>query len=104
MMTELVLVFLATLAVVTSTAGLFVNFDDHWTGVLVIFLGAVLWGVVAISSYSVIVPDGSGASQPIMPMAVLGFGMSALVGLYGLYELLTGASTEASEANIELAP
>lgn len=98
-MTELILVFMAGMALL-ATLGIFVDFDDRWTRLLVEAFAAVLWGMVAMSAYDVVLPGGG--SDAVMPMVVLGFAMSFLLALYALYDLVTGATDEVRDTGMEL--
>lgn len=101
-MSELLLAWLGSVAVL-ATFGLFYNFRDRWTALLVEFVASVLWGVFALSARDVIVP--SGASTPVsesMDMLVF-LGITFVIVTFGyfLYDLATGVSKEASETNVE---
>lgn len=100
--TELTLVFIATLATL-ATVGMFLNFADRWTELLVTFAASLLWGVVGMSSFDVIVRDTSfaTASEPIEPLVYLGFGFAGIIAIYGLHDLLVGVRDEASDADLE---
>lgn len=98
-MTDLALVWLGTLAAV-ATAGLFVSFADRWTEFVVDVLAMVLWGVFGISSFDVIVGESPTASEPILPLAYLGIGLAAAVGVYTAYDLVTGAAEQARDADV----
>lgn len=101
-MTQAALFFIGGLAVLT-TIGLFVNFQDRWTSVIVSFLAAVLWGVFGLSAFDVIVVDSfaSVISEPIMPLVVLGFGMAFVVGVFWLFELSQAIGGEAGMTDAE---
>lgn len=99
-MTELLLVFIGTLATL-ATLGLFVRFDDRWTGILLGFLASALWAILGFSAYDITMPGGTD-SEPVMPLVVIGFGLGALVFLYSMHDLFFGATEEAAEANIDL--
>lgn len=100
-MTQLVLVFLASLAsFATVLAGWMVMNAprvDRWTRAVVTLGGAILWGIVGISSFDVVVTShvNPPVSEPILPMAYVGIALSMLIGLYGLYDLLVGIGEEA---------
>lgn len=102
MMTELLLVWLGTVALL-ATLGLFYRFGDRWTALLVEFTAAILWSFFAVSAMNVVVP--SGASEPAtasMDMLVyLGIGFALITFLYAVYDLLVGLGAEANEADLE---
>lgn len=104
-MTEGALLFLGALATL-ATLGLFANFDDRWTGVVVTFLAAILWGLFGMSAFDVIVRETTFAdsSEPIMPLVYLGFGLAFIIAIYGFYDLLSAAGSEVNEADIGLSP
>jgi uncharacterized membrane protein YuzA (DUF378 family) len=104
-MTQLALVFLGALSTL-ATLGLFVEFDDRWTGVLVEFLAAILWGLFGMSAFDVIVTDGVSppVSEPILPLAYLGIGLAFILALYGFYDFVQGIGAEASETDMDLLP
>jgi uncharacterized membrane protein YuzA (DUF378 family) len=104
-MTQLTLVFLGALATL-ATLGLFVEFDDRWTSILVEFLAAILWGLFGMSAFDVIVTEhvSPPVSEPILPLAYLGIGLAFIVALYGFYDLIQGFGAEASEADMDLLP
>lgn len=98
-MTPLVLVFMGFVAVL-ATIGIFVDFDDRWTGVLVTFTASIIWLLVGMSAFDVIVVDNATQSEPILPMVYLGLGLAFILALYGFYDLLVGAGDEAKEADL----
>lgn len=99
-MTELTLVFLGSLATLT-TIGMFVDVFDRWTSLLVTFLASILWATFGLSSFDVIVRDAAyaSASEPITPLAYLGIGMAMIIGVYGMADLVVGISEEASDTD-----
>jgi len=99
--TELTLVFMATLALL-ATIGMFLNFADRWTELVVTLTASILWGVVGLSSFDVIVRNTSfaTASEPILPMVYIGFSLAGMIAIYALADLVTGVAAEADEADI----
>lgn len=102
-MTELLLVWVGSVALL-ATYGLFYQFRDRWTAILVEFGASVLWGLFAVSAMDVIVP--SGASTPVsasMDMLVyLGIGFALVTFVYFLYDLLAGIGAEAEDVSVDL--
>lgn len=101
-MTQLLLAWLGTLAAAVSFLGLFVDGFDRWTSVLLTFLGAALWAGVGLGGFDVIVRNSAvaTASEPVLPVAYAGIGLSVLVALYGMYDLLLGVSAETDETDV----
>lgn len=81
-----------------ATAGLFVDWDDE-TGVLVGFLASILWGAMAMSSFSVHSQAWSG-TKPMPPLVYIGIAMALLVALLTLYQVaqLLGNKSGATES------
>lgn len=100
-MTELTLLFLGSLATL-STIGIFQEFDERWTQVLVTFFTAVLWGMFGLSSYDVVIDDAATVSEPIMPFVVLGIGLAAMITLLGFYQLLKSFGEETAESDLDM--
>lgn len=100
--TETTILILSALATL-STIGMFLNFADRWTELLVTFTAAVLWGVLGWSSFDVIVRDTSfaTASEPITPLVYVGFGFAAVIFLYGITDLLTGVKAEVRDTDMD---
>lgn len=98
MMTELLLTWLGTVALL-ATLGLFYQFRDRWTALLVEFAATALWGLFALSAMTVVVP--SGATEPATasmdPLVYLGLGFALITFLYAIYDLLVGLGQEAQE-------
>lgn len=94
-MTQPALLFMGFLATVAGI-GVFLDFGDDATRVILAFLSAAVWSMFGIGSFDVIVRESSFASQsePIMPLVFLGVGMAAIFGLFGLYSLLMATKTE----------
>lgn len=95
--TPLTLVFLGTLALI-ATLGLFYEFDDPYTGVLVAFVAAVLWGFFALGAMDVVVyesaaPEDAGASLDVLVWT--GTGLSLLSVLFAVNDLLHALGGEA---------
>jgi len=89
-MTVLALVFIGTLAVVLSWAGLFGPLPQDGTNAAVSFAASVLWGVFGISAFDVIVDVSEGVvvSRSMEPLAFMGIAFSLVVGLFSVKQLL----------------
>jgi len=100
-MTQLALLFIGTLATL-ATYGLFYQFGDRWTNLLIEFGASALWGLFAVSAMDVIVREAAFTteSEPIWPLVFLGLGMSVLALLYAIYDLAVRVSEEATETDI----
>lgn len=94
-MTELALLFIGALATL-ATVGMFMDFRDLWTPVIVSFAAAMLWGLFGMSSFDVIVRDTSfaEASEPILPLVWLGFGFAFATGMFWLWQLKNALAGE----------
>lgn len=97
----ILLVFIGLLATV-ATLGLFYQFGDPWTGVLVELAAAVLWGLFGLSAMDVVIVSDVNppVSEPLRPLMFLGFGLAAVTFLFVLYDLATGLKHEASETDL----
>lgn len=97
--TELTLVFLGSLATLTGSA-LFLRVEP-WTRLVLIFLSSVLWGITGMSAFDVVVARDPLQSEPNLAMAIVGIGLSLLVGVYALHELAVvfGDETGATDAD-----
>lgn len=109
-MTQLVLVFMASLATAATALSGWMAINsrrvDKLTRVPVTFGAAILWGIVGMSSFDVVVTShvNPPVSEPIPSLAYVGIGLAMLVGLYAVYDLIVGISAEASEAGELLNP
>lgn len=101
-MTPLLLAWLGSLAAGVTFLGLFVDAFDRWTHVLLTFLGAGLWATFAVGGMDVIVRDSAvaTASEPVWMLVYPGVGMTVLVALFGVRDLLAGAGQETSERDV----
>lgn len=99
-MTQTALVMLGALATL-ATIGMFYDFPDRWTGVLVGFAAAFMWGLFGMSSFDVIVRDTSfaTASEPIMPLVYVGVAMAMITGLFAINDLVKGVAGDASDVD-----
>lgn len=99
-MTQLTLVFMGSLATL-ATIGMFVNFGDDATRVLVSFTASIIWGFFGMSAFDVYVNETATKSEPILPLAYLGIGFSIIVGLFALFALMQAirGETEQTTAN-----
>lgn len=99
--TELTLVALAAVATMLSV-GLLTSMDEP-TRVILGFAGSICWGLVALSSFDVLVPaTGSPPSQiTVTPFVYLGFGFAIIVGVLSLLQLMraVGSETGATEGS-----
>lgn len=102
-MSELLLAWLGSVALL-ATYGLFYQFRDRWTALLVEVAATVLWSLFAVSAMDVIVPSGASTpvSQPMYPLVYLGIGFAFVTFAYFMYDLVVGISEEASEADLDL--
>lgn len=101
-MTELLLVWLGSVAVLASY-GLFYTFADRWSGLVVELAATVLWSVFAIAAMDVIVPSGASTpvSEPVMLFTYLGIAFALITFSYFLYDLLAGIGSEAENVDLE---
>jgi len=98
-MTQLMLMFVGVLALF-ATFGLFYDFRDRWTGVLVGFTASILWGVFGISAFEVtVVGDAVTHGFEMMPLVIVGVGLAFVTALFALSDLLTGVGSEVRETN-----
>lgn len=101
-MTQTTLLFIGTLATL-ATIGLFVDFADDWTGVVVAFAASLLWGIFGISSYDIVIFDGATTyTTTNMPLVAVGIGFSIMVALYALAMLMGTFNTESSDVDTSL--
>lgn len=98
-MTELTLIWMGSLATL-ATIGMFVDFGDNATGVIVSFVASILWGFFGISSFDVVIADDASVSEPILPLAYLGIGLGVVIGIFTFYRLVraVGRESGATEA------
>jgi len=106
-MTQSALLFLGALATGTTLASGWMAMNagrvDKWTRVVVMFGAALLWGGFGLSSYDVIVRDSAwaSASEPIMPLVILGITMAMVMFVYALYDLLHGIAAETGVTDVD---
>lgn len=104
-MPQSILLALFGLAVL-ATLGLFVSFGDRWTGLLVEFVGALLWGMVGLSAFDVRMRSTAQADimteEPVMALVMVSFMLAFATFAYFLADLVTGIGAEASEGVSEL--
>lgn len=96
----LAVVFLGLVAVLLSV-GIFVDFGDDATRVVVAFLAAVVWGFMGLSSFDVYVDDAATVSEPVYALAYLGLGLAAVSGLAGVKLLFKALQSEAAATDPE---
>lgn len=100
-MTELTLVFLGVLATLASL-GLFVDFGDQWTRLVISFTAAILWGVFGLSAFDVVILFTDPIqSEPILPLAYLGIAFALMVALYAVWDLFEGIDRDTEDASLE---
>lgn len=101
--TQTSLLFLGALALL-ATLGMFVDFGDRWTRVLVSFMAAVLWGVFGISAFDVIILDNFAAtrSEAQMPLVFVGMGFALMTGMYALADLVKGIGGETEDVDMDV--
>lgn len=102
---QLTLVFIGVLAAGLGYLGLFKQFGDRWTPVLLTFASATTWGVFGISSLSVITSESGCCPriEALMPLVMLGLGFAFITALFGFAELLGALQGQAEESDIDLA-
>lgn len=101
-MSQLALLWVGTLAALLSFFGLFKSFDDNWTPVLLIFTGAILWGVFGLSAGDVLIPTGSGTtSESMLPLLFVGLGLAMITALFGIGELVTAFGSDAADVDAD---
>lgn len=98
MMTELVLIWLGSLAALASVA--MVVPMDPLTDMIVPFVAAILWGAVSLSSTNVIISDNADppvtiSLQIVMWLALM-FALCCVV--FGIYQLIHQPASEAEGA------
>lgn len=100
-MTETGLLFLGTFGIL-ATAGMFLNYDDGWTNVVLGFFAALLWGIFGMTSFDVLVVETYYAtrSEPIMPFVILGIGLAGIIMLYSVYQAYEQLGTDVEEAEV----
>jgi drug/metabolite transporter (DMT)-like permease len=102
-MTEPALLFIGSLAALLGFYGLFKEYDDNWTPVLLTFTSAILWGVFGLSSRNVIVPDAgtSHQTEPIEPLFFVGLGLAFMTVLFGLQQLVSAFGKDAADVDAD---
>jgi len=99
-MTQLSVLWILSIAVLLSL-GLLRDFDDVGTSLLSGFTAETFWAVGGISAFSVHAEAWSG-SRPMDQLAILSVGMSMLVVMLTVYEIVTavrsttGATTQSA--------
>lgn len=100
-MTQPMLLFIGALATL-ATIGMFMDFDD-WTGVVVAFGAAFLWGIFGMSSYNVLlVGDAVITSVTYMQLVVIGIGLAMMTGVYALASLMYAFGDDAEDIDTTL--
>lgn len=94
--TELTYIWLGSVATL-ATIGMFVEFGDDETQIVVSFTASVLWGLFGMSGFDVVIDDAATVSEPLYALAYMGIGFSiitALFALYGLLQVLRGETEQ----------
>lgn len=86
-----------------GTIGLFMDFNDDVTHIVVGFAASIVWGLFGMSSFDVIVADSGGVitTNAILPLAYLGIALSLVIGLYVIWEFLAVLGSETPGGTIE---
>lgn len=93
-MTEPVLLFLAGVAVL-ATVGMFQEFGDRWTVVLVAVVASMLWGVVGLESFDVVrTSSGVTVHYEILSMVYVGLGFSMVTGFFAVFHFVKAVGRE----------
>jgi len=97
------LAFVGLLAASMSYIGLFKPFagGDRWTRVLLLFGGAILWGMFGLSANDVIVGSNNMVtleSVTMLPLVYLGYGAAFVVALFGIFEMFQAITGQTSDA------
>lgn len=101
-MTQPMLLFIGVLAAI-ATVGIFNNWADNWTGVIVAFGAAFLWGIFGISSFNVLViRDATVTSVTFMQLVVIGVGLAMMTGVYGITALMYAFGGDADDIDTTL--
>lgn len=101
-MSQTTLLFIGALATL-ATVGLFVDFADDWTGVVVAFGGSILWGIFGLSAYDITIYEGATVySETDMALVAIGIGFGIMVGMYALAMLFSAFNTESSDVDTSL--
>jgi hypothetical protein len=98
-LTGLTLTFLAAVALLATIAS-FMDTVDEYVTLLVPWVAAVLWGNVALASFSV--QTQSGDVVTMLPMAWIAAGAAMLMTIVGVYELVVRPGKETARADLDL--
>lgn len=100
-MTQPMLLGLGLLATL-ATIGMFLEFGDKATRVLVSFVASILWAFVGLSAFNVTVPvEATVYEFAMMPVVYVGVGMAIATFLFTLYHLMVGLGEEAQEYDVD---
>lgn len=99
--TELTFVWLGSIATL-ATIGMFHNFGDGATRIIVSFVASILWGAFGMSGFNVIVDDAATVSEPILPLAFLGIAFSVSAGLFAFYNMLVVGTQEIDDTSTSM--
>lgn len=101
--TENLLVFIGVFATVASGASVFVSLGDRLFNAALAVLASILWGTFGISSYSVVVGDGTVvATVEITYLVYFGVGMAFIMFIWGIFEVLQRLGSEARAGTADL--
>lgn len=94
-MTQLTLLFIGVLALL-ATVGMFINFGDDATRIVISFLAAILWSVVGMSAFEVTVVDqGQTTTVSLAPLAYIGIALAIMTFAFSLYQIIQILGKEA---------
>lgn len=99
--TPLFAVLFMGLVALLASIGMFVDFGDDATRVIVSFLASVVWGLFGMSSFDVYVDDAATVSEPIYALAYLGLGLAAVTALFAVLLLFQAIRSEAEQTDPE---
>jgi len=98
--TSLTLVWLGSVAVL-ATMGLFYQFRDQWTGILVEFVAAVLWATFSLSAMNVVVSDTNPpVTEPMLPLTYIGTAFALLTFLFAISDLVQTIRGDAADVDL----
>jgi len=98
--TEITLLILGALGTLLGGYGLFQQFGDDWTPVLLQFAAAGIWGLFGMASFDVTLSHRlcCEVSRAIMPLVYLGIGLAGVMALFALDATVSALQGTASES------
>lgn len=100
-MTQSVMLYLGLLALL-ATIGMFVEFGDDATKVLVTFTASILWGIIGLNSFDVtIVSQAKIIHLELLPMVYIGVGFSGVTAAFALKFLFDLFKAETSAGDLD---